>query len=729
MRIRRHIATRLGAVLAVTAATVLGTAVPSYAAPALTIFPTAGPAAGGFTMNISGITFPAGQYVEFNKSGTCPLTYATPATGTIVAATPLTYTANATNINVSVPALTGTGWVVCTYAGNTAGSSGVSGQSSSTFTPFTTAPTTLTTSPAIGVVGGGNTITVTDPAGFGIGTTVEFNASACPATYATASGTVFPATVGTITPGTTLSVTVPSGMTATASYYVCAYSGSTGSSVLLTGTSASHTYSFYPILSLSAYTGVSGGNNSIIGSATGTNFQSGAAVLFHPVSTGTPCPATFPTSGSPITATGTAVRVVSPTRVAITVPTGVVSNGVGPSYNVCVYSGSTGSDTQLAATTSPYVVGGQAAVTGVSPSSGPAQGGTVITVTGQNLFAAGSTITGTVGGLPLTQVTPVGSGGTTFTAVTPAHAAGGPFAITVATPANGTASMVGVFTYTNGIQVTPNVGSNGQNIDIDVTGVGFSSIAWTGTGGDTPDDAASGHVYLVRGAYDPTPLRTGFKANGEMLECVSVLFISDGELVCTLHLSGDVRPTGFRTSDVAIADGNILAGSDVLVSANTTFAATDIGMAVTSVALPGGAEIVSVLDAHTVVLSAKAITDLANGAATLAATRAVTGTSTISGTTVTNAGANSFTSADVGRSISGPGIPGGTYISTVTDANTVTISQQAQSTTGAVKIAVPSVPVGVYTITVVSTGKVGAPTGTYTQSVISSGSTFTVAPY
>jgi hypothetical protein len=706
--------------LALSAAAVIGAPAPSYAADdLLTIVPTAGPAAGGVTMNITiSTTFAASPYVQFNKAANCPNTYATVTAGSVVAATPISFTAGA-SINVTVPALTvGSNWLVCTYVGNVANSSAISGHSAVPYVPFAVAPTTMTLSPQYGSPAGSNTVTLNSTTGFGLNTTVEFNVAPCPATYATASATVFPATVAAITPGTSISVTAPTALSLTGTYYVCAYTGSTATSQLLTATSAANRFGFYPTLTLSSTTGVDGGGNSITATASGVDFPSGAAALFQPSTAN--CPAIFPTTGSPITAVDEAVRVLSPTKVAITVPIGVTT-AAGPSYHVCVYTGKTSSDKQVAGTATPYTVGSQATITSVSPSSGPAQGGTLITVTGANLLATGGAITATLGGLPLENITLVGISGTGFTAITPPHQAGGPFAIMVVTPGNGTTTKSGVFTYTNGINVTPNTGSNASTVNLDVTGIGFSSLTFSGTNGNSPNDA-SGHVYLVSGEYNPTALVSGFKANGQFRECVGVLVISDVELICTLYLSGSTRPTSFPTADVPLTDADMAKGSDLLTVTAPALTAAHVGAAVVGAGIPAGAVITSVTSATTAVLSAKATATVT--AATLAAPRDES--ATISGTTVTAAG--QFTATDVGSTITGPGIPAGTTI-TAQDGDTATLSQPAQSGSGTVNIAYPAVPAGTYTITVVSSGEVGASGPSYTQSVISSGSTFTVAPY
>lgn len=71
------------------------------------------------------------------------------------------------------------------------------------------------------------------------------------------------------------------------------------------------------------------------------------------------------------------------------------------------------------ATAKPKTVG-KPAITAINPATGPAAGGTPVTITGTG-FVAGAQVT--FGGVAATAVT-VAGGGTSLTAVTPAHAAG-----------------------------------------------------------------------------------------------------------------------------------------------------------------------------------------------------------------------------------------------------------------------------------------------------------------
>jgi hypothetical protein len=121
---------------------------------------------------------------------------------------------------------------------------------------------------------------------------------------------------------------------------------------------------------------------------------------------------------------------------------------------------------------------------GVNPSSGPAIGGTTITVTGTG-FGPGTTLT--VGGQPATDVTP-DAAGTSLTAVTPAGTAG-PADVTVTTPVGSASDPTG-FTYiaaptiatTDG--VTPSSGPIAGGTTVTITGTnltGATAVTFGGT--------------------------------------------------------------------------------------------------------------------------------------------------------------------------------------------------------------------------------------------------------
>ena len=119
-------------------------------------------------------------------------------------------------------------------------------------------------------------------------------------------------------------------------------------------------------------------------------------------------------------------------------------------------------------------------VSSVAPSSGPAAGGTSITISG-SAFQNGATVT--VGGTAATLVNVVDS--TTITATTPMHASG---AVTVAVtnPDTQTGQKAGAFTYVaapNPTLIAPPAGSSNGGSMVTLTGTGFAAGATVTLGG------------------------------------------------------------------------------------------------------------------------------------------------------------------------------------------------------------------------------------------------------
>ncbi len=129
-------------------------------------------------------------------------------------------------------------------------------------------------------------------------------------------------------------------------------------------------------------------------------------------------------------------------------------------------------------------------VTAVAPTSGPAGGGTAITITGTN-FVAGSTVT--VGGTAATGVAFLNA--TTITANTPAHAAG-IADVVVTTPGGSSAiSAADNFTYIAAPRVSalsPTNGPVGGTTVVTITGTNFTGV----TGVNFGATAATGVTFV-----------------------------------------------------------------------------------------------------------------------------------------------------------------------------------------------------------------------------------------
>jgi len=183
----------------------------------------------------------------------------------------------------------------------------------------------------------------------------------------------------------------------------------------------------------------------------------GAAV---PTITGSPSVAGIARSGESCTTTYT------PSSPVGTYPTSC-SGGTAAGYVVSYVSGS-------------ITVNPPPAVTGVSPSSGPASGGTAVTITGTN-FAAGATVT--IGGSACASLAVASA--TSITCVTPAGSAGtANVVVTNADTQFGTGS--GLFTYVPAptvSAVSPATGLESGGTAITITGTGFLAGATVMVGG------------------------------------------------------------------------------------------------------------------------------------------------------------------------------------------------------------------------------------------------------
>lgn len=148
-------------------------------------------------------------------------------------------------------------------------------------------------------------------------------------------------------------------------------------------------------------------------------------------------------------------------------------------------------------------------VTSVAPESGPATGGTVVTITGTNLIHTTSVLFGS------TAVTPTSTTATSVTVTAPSHDSG--FVdITVQTP-GGTASLPGAYNYTltpapTVTSIAPNEGPTAGGQQVVITGTNLtaaSSVKFAGTAGTiqsvtetaitllTPARATTGKVTVV----------------------------------------------------------------------------------------------------------------------------------------------------------------------------------------------------------------------------------------
>ncbi len=288
---------------------------------------------------------------------------------------------NSTTITATTPAGTvGAKDVAVTTAGGTGTGTGL-------FT-YVAAPTVTSISPSAGPTAGGTSVTIT-------GTNLTG------ATSVTIGGAS--ATGVTVVNSTTITATTPSG-TAGAKDVVVTTSGGTG-----TGTSLFTYYAVPTVTGISPSSGSTAGGTSV--TITGTNLSGATSV----------------TIGG---AAATGVSVVNSTTITATTPAGTVG-----AKDVAVTTpGGTGTGTGL------YTYVAAPTVTGISPNSGSAAGGTSVTITGTSFTGATGV---TIGGASATGVTVVNA--TTITATTPAGTAGAKDVVVTTSVGSGTGT--GLFTY------------------------------------------------------------------------------------------------------------------------------------------------------------------------------------------------------------------------------------------------------------------------------------------
>ncbi len=457
-------------------------------APAITsISPTAGPTAGGTVVTLTGTNFSGATAVTFGAT----------------AATSLTVN-SATSITATAPAGTGTVDIRVTATGGTSATS-----AADQFT-FVAAPTVTAASPASGPTTGGTSVVLTGT-NFSGTTSVKFGAT--PAAF-------------TVNSPTQITATAPAG-TGTVDITVTTVGGTS-----TTATADQFTYVGAPtVTAISPASGSTAGGTSVV--ITGTNFTGATAVTFGAtsatsltVNSATQITAVAPSGsgtvdirvttpgGTSTTATADQFTyVTAPTVTALSVTTGPASGGTSVSLTGTGYSISFGgntvtvggvpatvnaaSATHLLITTPAHAAGtvdvvvtvsGQSsttsaadqftyiaapAVTAISPSTGPATGGTSVTITGANFTGATAVKFGSTSATSLTV-----NSATQITAVAPAGA--GTVDITVTAPGGTSATATAdQFTYVSApavTAITATSGSTSGGTTVTITGSNFSGV-------------------------------------------------------------------------------------------------------------------------------------------------------------------------------------------------------------------------------------------------------------
>jgi prepilin-type processing-associated H-X9-DG protein len=494
--------------------------------------PPSGPATGGTSVTITGAGF-TGALASGVLFGTSPATSLTSVTPTqIVAVSPSTNTGGPVDVTVSV-----------TLLGNPY-KSAVNAPADR----FTYLPVVASLSTSTGPTGGGTSITITG-SGFG-------NASG--ALTAVNFGSV-PASSFTYVSATSITAVAPAVSTAQTVDVTVIVSGATSA---INQPADQFTYGAPTVTSLTNTTGPASGGTTV--TINGTNFASGATVTFGGVSAGsvayvssTQLTAVSPvsaisgpvdvivTSGAVTAASSTDKFTYVPAVISLSTPSGSTGGGTsvtitgngfgnaaGPLTAVNFGSVPAGSFTYVSATSitavSPAVTtvqtvditvivsGATSAInqpgdqfTYAAPTvtslttntSGPATGGTTVTINGTN-FVAGATAT--FGGVSAGSVTFVSS--TQLTALSPAFSASGPVDVIVTSGASSAASSADQFTYMPAVtSLSPTLGTISGGTSVTITGAGFTSVTAVNFGTSPAASYTVNSPTLITASSPPSP--------------------------------------------------------------------------------------------------------------------------------------------------------------------------------------------------------------------------------
>jgi len=205
---------------------------------------------------------------------------------------------------------------------------------------------------------------------------------------------------------------------------------------------------------------------------------------------------------------------------------------------------------------------------------------------------------------------------------------------------------------------------------------------------------------------------------------VSKVLASNNAVSFQLGVCATAAPTpGTRT----VTDGATTATSTTVTSPGNAFLTADLGKLVTGTGIPAGTTIKQVTNTGSVELS-QAATATGSALTLTIAASLVTGPRVVADGATTNASATltsasaGFVAADVGRAVSGAGIPANTVISAVTSGTQATMSANATATATGVTVTVT--PWIASSVTVVSGTKIvvkpttGIPAATYNVCVL-----------
>lgn len=572
-----HRPLKVGATAAVAAAAVLAApAGPAFAAYSVSTTQVA--VAGGTLLTLTGGTaFTDAMGIRYALStNSCPSNYNTTQTGAVNGG--LIDARSGTVAVVSTPALPAATYKTCIYADATTGAANAE-TTADTITSVNMGTLSATTGRAADRI----TLTAASAIFTAASYSTQFisGVAACPTTFSAASGTIITGTTAK-TSTTVLTITVPT-ITAGLSYLICNYAGTTAGTSAL-ASRGKQTFMSYDATLPTVTLAPTGGSSGTATTVTVT--------AVNPIFTGTPaallsfnsCPTTYAAGATNLEPFAATTTKISTTKLAVTMPTSIIVAGsdVTTPWNLCVYASS--SSGALVTAPTPYnvapvltVSGAQFAVGSGSASptgSGPAQGGSTLTVSGLTGIptAAGATLTATLGGSPIDDITPIDA--TSFSGTTTAHAAG-LVNLSVTTAAGSKSTTNSPYTYTYGITVSPNTAASNTTPVLDILGAGFSTLTF-GTVADgvaldsDNSDGATAYVFLTDNAWNAQDFSVAKDAlaTKAVTYCNTVLPISDGEIICTLDLGEKIASvtTNTPTFDATADPGDAVSSGTYTVT-------------------------------------------------------------------------------------------------------------------------------------------------------------------
>ncbi|MGD0089866.1 MAG: IPT/TIG domain-containing protein [Planctomycetota bacterium] len=485
--------------------------------------PASGPTNGGTNITITGTNFADGAIVAFGDLQISNVNFVSATQ--LTAATPASAGVGAVNVNVTNP-----DGQVGTLAGGFTYSLGP-------------APTVSRILPSNGPTNGGTDVTITG-ANFTDGATVAFGGTQ-------AANVSFVST-------TQLTATTPASATAgAADVNVINPDGQVGT------LAAGFTFNQSPaptVSGLSPSSGPSNGGTNV--AITGINFASGATVAFGDAQAAN---SAF-VSATQLTAATPTSAAVGAVNVTVTNPDGQVG---------------------MLANGFAYNLGPAPAVSGLSPASGPSNGGTNLTIAGTN-FSDGATVD--FGGTQAGSVSFVSA--TQLLATTPAHAAGA-VDVDVVNPDGQVGTLAGGFAFSPAPApavsgIAPASGTTNGGMNVTLSGTGFADGAAVDFGGAqasnvvfvsatqltaaTPTRAAAGavNVNVTNPDGQVGTLANGFTYSLGPAPTVSGIAPSSGPT----NGGTNVTVTGTGFADGATVDFSGTQASNVVFVSATQFTAT-----------------------------------------------------------------------------------------------------------------------------------------------------------